>query len=85
MLQSSSTSPFDNYKPYPVQEKLDPSDPLYVEYEKQQQFQRETLTAVSQEDDPSTFDLKRATQYGECTMNCSTQYVSVQCTVLHDM
>ena len=46
---------------------MDPSDPLYVEYEKQQALSRAAAEASKrkEEDDIKTFDIKKATQYGE--------------------
>ncbi|KAF6018027.1 ZDHHC17 [Bugula neritina] len=62
-MNTYSSSPYDSYKPYPVQEKVDPSDPLYLEYEREQDARRQAATAAP-EADTSTYDLKKATQYG---------------------
>ena len=46
---------------------MDPSDPLYVEYEKQQALSRAAAEASKrkEEEDIKTLDVKKATQYGE--------------------
>lgn len=58
-------SPYDEYKPYPVQAKIDPSDPLYHEYEKEMEYNQLKAAAQKSDDDPSTCDAKKATQFGK--------------------
>lgn len=62
---SKDESPYDNYKPYPVQQKIDKTDPLYEEFLKQQETDQAARAASTQPpEDVNTYDAKKATQFG---------------------